>query len=53
MWRYPGPSCPNCSFSAELENMKVDTWVQGIHALRINRRSSSSPVSSRDWVTSP
>jgi hypothetical protein len=28
MWRYPGPSCPNRSFSAELADAEVDTQVR-------------------------
>jgi hypothetical protein len=28
--------CPDCSFQAELGDVKVDTHVQGILALRVN-----------------
>jgi hypothetical protein len=50
MWRYPRPSCPDCSFSAELVDAEVDTRVQRILALGVNRYSSSSPVPLWDGV---
>jgi hypothetical protein len=53
MWRYLGPSYPDRSFSAELTNAEVDTWVQRILALGVNRHSGSSLVPLRDRVISP
>jgi hypothetical protein len=51
MWSYPGPSCPNHSFSAELVDEEVDTRVQRILVLRVNQHSS--PVPLWDGVVSP
>jgi hypothetical protein len=53
MWRYPGPSCPNCSFSAELIDAEFDTQVRKILALGVNRHSGSSLIPLRDGVVSP
>jgi hypothetical protein len=53
MWRYPGPSCPNRSFSAELIDAEVDTQVRKILALGVNRHSGSSLIPLRDGVVSP
>jgi hypothetical protein len=36
MWSYPGPSCPDRSFSAVLADAEVDTQVQRILALGVN-----------------
>jgi hypothetical protein len=36
MWRYLGPSCPYHPFLAELADVKVDTRVRRILALRVN-----------------
>jgi hypothetical protein len=27
MWMYPGPSCPDCPFSIELEDMEINTRI--------------------------
>jgi hypothetical protein len=53
MWKYSGPSCPDRSFSAELADVEVDTWVQRILALGVNQHSNSGPVPLRDGVVSP
>jgi hypothetical protein len=53
MWRYPGPSCPNRSFSAELIDAEFDTQVRKILALGVNRHSGSSLIPLRDGVVSP
>jgi hypothetical protein len=53
MWWYLGTSCSDRLFSAELVDVEVDTWVRRILALRVIRRSGSSPVPLRDEVASP
>jgi hypothetical protein len=53
MWRYPGPDCLDRSFQAELGDAELDTRVQGILALGVNRRTSPSLVSLREGVISP
>jgi hypothetical protein len=53
MWRYSGPSYPDRTFSAKLANVEVDTRVQRILALRVNRHSGSDPDPLRDGVVSP
>jgi hypothetical protein len=35
MWRYPEPSYPNCSFTAELAGAE-DPWSRGTSALRLH-----------------
>jgi hypothetical protein len=30
MWMYPGLSCPNRSFSAELDDVEINTQIRGI-----------------------
>jgi hypothetical protein len=30
MWMYLGPSCPNCSFSIELDDAEIDAQIRGI-----------------------
>jgi hypothetical protein len=52
MWRYPGPSYPDHSFSAELADAKIDTQVRRILTHRVIRHSGSSPVTLRDGVAS-
>jgi hypothetical protein len=33
MWMYPGPSCPDRSFSTELDDAEIDTQIWRILAL--------------------
>jgi hypothetical protein len=53
MCRYLGPGCPDWAFQAELGDAGVDTHVQGILALKLNRRTGSSSISLREGVVSP
>jgi hypothetical protein len=53
MWRYPGPSYPNRSFSVELAGAKVDFLVRRILGLDAHRHSSSGPIPFRDGVVRP
>jgi hypothetical protein len=53
MCKYPGPSCPDHPFLAELVDVEVDTQVRRILALRVNRHSDSGPVPLRNGVASP
>jgi hypothetical protein len=53
MWRYPGPSCSDRSFLAELTDAEVDSWVRRILGLGVNRHSGYGPVPLRDEVVSP
>jgi hypothetical protein len=53
MWRYPGPGCPNYSFSTELMDTNVDAQVRKLLALRARRSSAPSPASLREGVGNP
>jgi hypothetical protein len=53
MWRYPGPDCLDRSFPAELGDAEVDTCMQRILALRVDRRTGPGPVSLSEGVVSP
>jgi hypothetical protein len=53
MWRYPGPSCPDRSFSTELMDMKVNARVRKLIALGACRPSAPSTASLREGVGSP
>jgi hypothetical protein len=53
MWRYPWPSCPDRSFSAELVGAEVDSWVRRILALKAHQHFGSGPIPLRDGVIGP
>jgi hypothetical protein len=53
MWRYPGPGCPDHSFQAGLGDTEIDTCIQGILALKVNRQTGLGLVSLREAVVSP
>jgi hypothetical protein len=42
MWMYPGPSCPDCSFSAELDNAEINAKIQGILVHGANKNPDPS-----------
>jgi hypothetical protein len=50
---YPGPSCPDRSFSAELDDTKINAQIHGILVHGANHNSSPSPVPLRDGVANP
>jgi hypothetical protein len=50
MWMYPGSSCPDRSFSADVE---IDTWIRRTLALRAHRNSGPILIPSREGVVSP
>jgi hypothetical protein len=53
MGLYPGPSCPDRYFSAELDDTEINAWIQGILVHRANQNSSTSPVPLREGVIRP
>jgi hypothetical protein len=53
MWMYPRPSCPNRSISVELDDAKIDTQIQRIHALGADQNSGPSPIPLREGAISP
>jgi hypothetical protein len=52
MWLYPRPSCPDCSFSAELDDLEIDSWIRRILTLGAHRNSGPSPAPLREGVIS-
>jgi hypothetical protein len=50
MWIYPGLSCPDCSFSTELDDMEINAWIRGILVHGFNQNSGPSPVSLREGL---
>jgi hypothetical protein len=53
MWMIRDPSCPNCSFSAELDNAKINIGIRRFLALGAHRNSSPSPIPLREGVIIP
>jgi hypothetical protein len=53
MWMYPGPSCPDCPFSVELDGTEVNTHIRGVLAHGANLIFGSGPVPSREGVDNP
>jgi hypothetical protein len=56
MWMYPGPSCLDRSFSAELDNAEIDIRILRILVLRAHRNFGPSPIPLREgdiipWVS--
>jgi hypothetical protein len=48
MCMYPGPSFPNRSFSAELDDAEIDAWIRRILVYKVNQNSGPSPVPQRE-----
>jgi hypothetical protein len=44
MWMYLGPSCPDCSFSTELDDAEIDVQIRGILVHRVNWNSGPSLI---------
>jgi hypothetical protein len=53
MWMYLRPSCPDRSFSAELDNVAIDTRIRGILVDGANHNLGCSPIHLRGGVISP
>jgi hypothetical protein len=53
MWMYSGSRCPDRSFSAELDDAEIDTWIRRTLALGAHRNSGPIPIPSREGVVSP
>jgi hypothetical protein len=53
MWMYPGPSCPDHSFSAELDNVEINARIHGILVYGANQNPSPSRIPLRGGVVSP
>jgi hypothetical protein len=50
MWTYPRPSCPDRSFSTNLDNAEIDIRIRRILALRENRNYGPSSIPLRERV---
>jgi hypothetical protein len=53
MWVYPGPGCPDRSFSAVLDDAKVDAQIRRVLVLGANWNSGPSPTALREGAISP
>jgi hypothetical protein len=53
MRMYPGPSCPDRSFSAELADLEIDAQIRRILVHRVNRNSGPSLTPLREGTISP
>jgi hypothetical protein len=53
MWLYPRPSCPDRSFSAELDNFEIDIQIQRILTLGAHQNSDPSPIPLREGIVIP
>jgi hypothetical protein len=53
MWTYLGPSCPDHSFSVELDDTEINTWIRGILVYGVNQNSGPSPIPLREGVVRP
>jgi hypothetical protein len=53
MWMYPGPSCLDRPFSAELDNTEINTQIRGVLPHGADQNFGSGPVPIREGVDSP
>jgi hypothetical protein len=53
MWMYPAPSCPDRSFSAELDDAEINAWIWGILVHGANQNPGSSMIPLRGGVINP
>jgi hypothetical protein len=53
MLMYLGPTCPDDSFSTELDNAKIGIWIRRILALEAHQNSGPSPIPLREAVIIP
>jgi hypothetical protein len=53
MWVYPGPSCPNNSFFAELDDKEVHAQIRRVLIHGANRNSGPSLIPLRERAVSP
>jgi hypothetical protein len=53
MLMYPRPSSPNHSFSAELDNIEINTWIRGVRAHGAGKNFDSCSVPLTEGVDSP
>jgi hypothetical protein len=53
IWTYPGPSCPDHFFSAELDGTKINTLIRGMLVHGADQNSSPSSVPLREVDVSP
>jgi hypothetical protein len=49
----PGPSCPDCPFSTELGDRKINTRIRGVLAPGAEQNPGFSPVPLREKVDNP
>jgi hypothetical protein len=52
MWMYLGLSCPDCSFSTELDDAQINTQIRGILVYGANQNPDPSPIPLRGAVIS-
>jgi hypothetical protein len=53
IWMYLGPSCPDHSFSVELDDAEINARIRGILVYGANRNPDPSPIPLRGGVLSP
>jgi hypothetical protein len=53
MWMYAGTSCPDRSFSIELDEVEIKARILRFLALRAHRNSGPSSIPLREGVISP
>jgi hypothetical protein len=53
MWMFPGPSCPDCPFFAELDGVEVNTRILGVLAHGDDLIFSFDLVPLREGADSP
>jgi hypothetical protein len=52
MSMYPGPSSLDCPFSAELDDMMINTRIQGVLSHGANQNFNFGPISLMEGVDS-
>jgi hypothetical protein len=53
MWMYLGPSCPDHPFSVELDDVEINTWIQGFLPHGADQNSGTGLVPLREGVNIP
>jgi hypothetical protein len=52
MWLYPRPSCLDCSFSEELSEAVINTWIHKVLDHGANLNPGAGPTPLREGVAS-
>jgi hypothetical protein len=53
MWMSPGPCCPDRYFSLELDDMEINSRIQGVLAHGADKNFIFGPVPLREGVDNP